>query len=75
MLISEDFFRLLERQRTAALVQRDMNTAWTLHAPEYQLITPGGKTFTRERHLDAIATWSQATAIQEPAADATTAKP
>ena len=129
MMISEDFFRSLERQRTAALVQRDMDTAWKLHAPEYQLITPGGKTFTRERYLDGIASgalpyvrweigdiavrmspamsivryqaqigfpsgkvvkcwhtdawelfgdawravWSQATAIQEPAADATTA--
>jgi phage baseplate assembly protein W len=50
-----DFFRALEKQRTQALVARDMDTAKRLHATDYQLITPAGKTFNREDYLAAIA--------------------
>ncbi len=49
-----DFFRDLERRRTQALVARDIALAKTLHAPEYQLVTPGGRTFTRDEYLRAI---------------------
>jgi len=51
----EDFFRRLEAQRTQALVAQDMPTLERLHAPGYELITPAGATFTRERYLAAIA--------------------
>lgn len=51
---TEDFFRALEIRRTQALVDRDMGTLQELHAPEYQLITPTGNVFTRERYLAAI---------------------
>ncbi|MBH9578308.1 nuclear transport factor 2 family protein [Inhella proteolytica] len=47
-------FIALERRRTQALVQRDIATARALHAPEYQLITPGGGAFSREQYLDKI---------------------
>jgi hypothetical protein len=50
-----DFFRALERERTQALVAQDMDTAERLHAHDYQLITPAGKTFNREDYLAAIA--------------------
>jgi hypothetical protein len=52
---SEDFFRDLEAERTQALVARDMPTLERLHAPDYQLITPPGNVFSRERYLGAIA--------------------
>lgn len=52
---SADHLREIERQRTQALVRRDMDLAWALHAPDYQLITPGGVSFGRERYLDKIA--------------------
>ena len=48
------FFRKLELRRTRALVERDMKTLNELHAPEYELITPAGKVFDRERYLSAI---------------------
>jgi hypothetical protein len=51
---SEEFFRALEARRTRALVQRDLATLEELHAPEYQLITPGGKVFAREAYLGAV---------------------
>lgn len=52
---SKEFFRELELERTRALVERDMATIEHLHAPEYQLITPSGNVFTRERYLAALA--------------------
>jgi hypothetical protein len=51
---SEQFFHDLERSRTRALVDRDLATCEALHAPEYQLITPAGKVFSRQAYLDAI---------------------
>jgi hypothetical protein len=51
---SAEFFRKLERRRTKALVDQDMATLELLHAPEYQLITPSGRVFSRERYLAAI---------------------
>lgn len=51
----EAFFRHLELQRAAALVARDLPLLEALHAPEYQLVTPSGRVFERQRYLDAIA--------------------
>jgi hypothetical protein len=50
-----DTLRALEAQRTRALVARDIETARRLHAPEYQLVTPAGRTFDRDGYLGAIA--------------------
>ena len=52
--VSADCLRALEHARTQALVARDMALAWQLHAPEYQLITPSGVTFSRDRYLRMI---------------------
>jgi hypothetical protein len=49
-----DTLRTLERSRISALVQRHVALLRQLHAPEYQLVTPAGRTFTRERYLAAI---------------------
>jgi len=50
-----DFFRRLEAERTQALVTQDMACAERLHATDYQLITPFGKTFDRASYLCAVA--------------------
>ena len=31
-----------------------MELAWQLHAPDFQLVTPGGRAFTREQYLGKI---------------------
>ena len=49
-----DTLRTVERSRVNALVQRDMAVLRQLHALEYQLVTPAGRVFTRERYLAAI---------------------
>lgn len=49
-----NFIREIETTRTRALVARDVALLWQLHAPNYQLITPLGRTYTRERYLDEI---------------------
>jgi hypothetical protein len=54
-LPTADDFRDLEMRRTRALVERDMAIIERLHAPEYQLITPAGKVYSRERYLTALA--------------------
>lgn len=53
--IDADFFRALETERTRALVARDLPALERLHAPEYELITPAGVVFSRERYLARIA--------------------
>ena len=45
----------LERQRTQALVARDMVRARALHAADYELVTPGGTRLSGERYLGRIA--------------------
>ena len=52
---ADAFFRSLEKRRTEALVSRDMKLAEMLHAPQYQLVTPAGKSFDRESYLGEIA--------------------
>ncbi len=44
----------VERSRIAALTAPDMAELRRLHATDYQLITPSGRTFTRERYLEEI---------------------
>ncbi|MEO8246939.1 MAG: nuclear transport factor 2 family protein [Chloroflexota bacterium] len=47
--------RGLEGRRLAGLCAADMNTCDALHAPDYQLITPGGSTLTKDAYLGQIA--------------------
>ena len=51
----DEFFCRLEMVRTRAVVLRDSEAIERLHAPEYELITPAGCVFTRERHLGLLA--------------------
>ena len=50
-----DFIREVERSRLRAFVECDMELAWQLHAPDFQLVTPGGSVFTREQYLGKVA--------------------
>jgi phage baseplate assembly protein W len=52
--MNPEFFRALEARRTRAIVERDLKTIEELHAPEYQLITPSGRTYSRTRYLEMI---------------------
>ena len=49
-----EFFRALEARRTRAIVERDLETIEALHAPEYQLITPSGRSYSRTTYLELI---------------------
>ena len=53
---SADDFRSLERARLESLVGRDMELAQALHSPDFHLVTPGGKTRSRESYLTAVRT-------------------
>jgi len=49
-----EFFRALEARRTRAIVERDLEAIEALHAPEYQLISPSGRSYTRTGYLELI---------------------
>lgn len=49
-----DDIRSLERARLKALVGRDMTFAWQVHAADFQLITPIGHIYSRDRYLGEI---------------------
>ena len=50
-----DDFARLERERTRAIVARDMEAIEQAHAPEYELVTPAGRVLSRARYLELIA--------------------
>lgn len=49
-----DQIRAIERSRLRSLVERNMELAWQLHAPDFQLVTPGGNAFARGQYLGKI---------------------
>jgi hypothetical protein len=51
LTLEPDDFRSLERARLCALVERNMQLALQLHAPDFQLITPRGLAYSREQYL------------------------
>ena len=50
-----DELRELERRRLRSLVAVDLDTADALHTPDFELVNPGGSTWSRERYLGGIA--------------------
>ena len=66
---TDDFFRSLERTRLRSLVEVDLPTARALHAPDYQLITPGGRALTGAEYLDAIESGDLDYRVFEPASE------
>mgnify|MGYP001544597454 FL=1 len=53
--VLEDHIRSLEALRIQALVGVDIEQLQALHSADYQLITPSGRTFSRDQYLGAIA--------------------
>jgi hypothetical protein len=56
----------IERRRLRSLVERQMDLARTLHADDYELITPGGRAMSKQEYLDEIATGELDYRIFEP---------
>ncbi len=50
-----DFFRALEKERTQALVARDVAAIRRLHLPDYELISVPGRVMSLERYLALMA--------------------
>ncbi|TAG01540.1 MAG: nuclear transport factor 2 family protein [Burkholderiales bacterium] len=53
--MNPEYFVRLERERTRAIVARDMAVVEAMHAIGYELVTPAGRVFSRERYLELIA--------------------
>jgi hypothetical protein len=63
----EDELRDIERRRLAALVAADIELARSLHAEDYELITPGGRSLGREAYLTGVASGDLHYRVFEPA--------
>ena len=59
-------FRELERARLRSLVEGDLVTARTLHANDYQLITPGGRSLSGAEYLGDIESGALRYEVFEP---------
>jgi len=55
MVEIHDRLRELETRRLQSLVSKRLDIAATLHAGDFQLVSPGGKVFTKEEYLGSIA--------------------
>ena len=64
-----DLIRETERQRLRALVAAEIELANTLHSDDYQLITPGGRTLSREEYVAGIASGEFIYEVFEPASE------
>ena len=67
--VPDEYLRELERARLRSLVERDLVTARTLHAPDYQLITPGGRSVSGVAYLGDIESGSLRYEVFEPASE------
>jgi hypothetical protein len=61
--------REIERRRLAALIHADTAEATALHAEDYQLITPGGASLSKDEYLGQIADGALAYRQFEPDGD------
>jgi hypothetical protein len=50
-----DLLRETERRRLHSLVEGDIEVANALHADDYQLITPGGASLSKEEYVGGVA--------------------
>jgi len=56
----------IERKRLRALVARDLDRAAELHADDFQLVTPSGRTLSKDAYLRAVRTHDIDYATWEP---------
>lgn len=60
------FLRETERQRIAALVANDIETARGLHADDFRLSAPDGDELTKDEYLDAVGSGRLDYVLWEP---------
>jgi len=61
-----DSIRALETERLRALVEADIPVADRLHADDFHLVNPSGRTFTKEQYLGGIASGELDYLVFEP---------
>ena len=64
-----DDIREIERTRLRSLVDADLEVATRLHAPDYQLVTPGGATLSRDEYLGSVERGELDYEVFEPASE------
>jgi hypothetical protein len=64
-----DRIREIERVRLRSLVTPDLELARSLHADDYQLITPGGRTYSKEEYLGGIESGELDYLVFEPTSE------
>jgi hypothetical protein len=62
-----DRIRNSERRRLRALIDGDLEAARKLHADNFQLITPAGRSLSRDEYLGEIASGDLKYLVWEPA--------
>src|SRR5688500_4341014 len=65
----EDEIRAIERGRLRALVEGDMERANRRHAEDFQLISPGGRLYTKEEYLSGVASGEIDYRVWEPVSE------
>ena len=61
-----DLIRARERERLRSLVAPDLEVARSLHADDYQLVTPSGATLSKEDYLGQIESGALDYRVFEP---------
>lgn len=61
-----DVIRAIERTRLRSLVEADMDVALSVHADDFQLITPSGGSISKEQYLGATASGEIDYRVWEP---------
>src|SRR5438874_13756255 len=61
-----DLIRATEQERLRALVQEDIQHPNQLHADDFQLINPGGRSLSKEEYLGGIASGQLKYLVWEP---------
>jgi phage baseplate assembly protein W len=65
----DDELRDIERRRLQALVDADIQLAGSLHAEDYELITPGGSNLSRDDYLEGVGSGDLHYQVFEPASE------
>ena len=61
--------RGVERARLRALVDADMEAAELLHARDFQLVNPSGRTYSRQEYLSGVESYDIDYLVWEPVSE------
>jgi hypothetical protein len=64
--VTQERIQALERERLRALVAADIERAEELHAEDFQLVNPAGRTYTKAEYLGQIASGEIDYRVWEP---------